>query len=302
MPFVDTPRLRVHYRIHGNPDGLPLLLVHGSHASSRWWERFMALLPDEIYAVAPDLRGHGASDPSEDGYAIDEQAADLHAFITTLDLEQIDLVAHSSGAAVAMEYALAHPARLSTLTLVAPVPAEGVFTPLDTFKLLEQMRTDRSLHAAAIDALMVSFDHEARAGNEADHRFFEQLVDDAQQIAPAAFTASATALARWNRFTEVQQLTLPTLICWGDRDTIVDRDATTRTFIAIPGANNLEVLRGCGHSPMIERPLVLAERIIDFITQDYAEFDAVRAAAEESAGREETETEENDGTPDECSG
>lgn len=278
MPYINTPRLRIHYRTHGDPGGLPMLLVHGSHAGGRWWERFMALLPDEIYAVAPDLRGHGLSEQTEQGYEIDELAADLVALADALELSQIDLVGHSSGAAVAMEFALTHQERLSTLTLVDPVPAEGVFTPVDTFALLDEMRTDRDLHAAAVGALMVSFQHEDPGP---DRDFFEHLVDDAQSMAPAAFTALATALGRWNRFTDVQHLTLPTLICWGDRDTIVDRDATTRTFIAIPGANNLEILRGCGHSPMVENPLVLAERIVDFITQDYAGYDAIRATAED---------------------
>ena len=242
----------------------------------------MAVLPEELYVIAPDLRGHGASDKTETGYEIEDLAADLHALVTALNLQQIDLVAHSSGAAVAMEFALEHQELLSTLVLVDPVPAEGVFTPVDTFALLDEMRGNRALHATALSALMVSFDHAERPDNQANHAFFNLLVDDAQGMAPAAFTALATALGRWNRFADVQRLTLPTLICWGDRDTIVERDATTRTFIAIPGANNLEVLRGCGHSPMIENPLVLAERVVDFITQDYAGFDAIRASVEDA--------------------
>ena len=70
--------------------------------------------------------------------------------------------------------------------------------------------------------------------------------------------------------------TLPTLLIWGDQDIIVDRDATTRTLIAIPGANNLEVLHGVGHSPMLEAPQRLAEIYVNFITQDFAGFDAIR--------------------------
>ncbi len=45
----------------------------------------------------------------------------------------------------------------------------------------------------------------------------------------------------------------------------VDRDDVTGTLLAIPGANNLEVLRGVGHCPMIEAPLTFAERLLDFI-------------------------------------
>ncbi|MCB0130721.1 MAG: alpha/beta hydrolase [Caldilineaceae bacterium] len=277
---VTTDRLRAQVRVNGAPDGMPLLLLHGSHASSRWWLPLMALLPDEIYAVAIDLRGCGGSDKSADGYEIDQQAADVWSIVQALDLRGIDLVAHSSGAAVAVEYALTHQESLSTLTLVDPVPAEGVYTPLDVFLLLEQMQTDRPLHAQAIGAMMPTFDAETRPE---DRAFFNRLVDDAQGMAPAAFAGMASALGRWNRFSEVQALTLPTLLIWGDQDEIVNRDEITRTLIAIPGANNLEVLRGVGHSPMVEAPLVLAERIVDFITEDYAEYGAIRDMAEDQS-------------------
>ena len=81
----------------------------------------------------------------------------------------------------------------------------------------------------------------------------------------------------------IAALSLPTLLLWGSEDTIVDRDTTMRTLIAIPGAGNLEVLRGVGHSPMIESPVVLAERIIDFIAEDFAEYAEARDYAEERA-------------------
>ena len=95
-------------------------------------------------------------------------------------------------------------------------------------------------------------------------------------MAPAAFTAVAEGLGRWNRFADVAQLTLPTLLVWGELDVIVDRDATTRTLVAMPGAHNLEVIHQVGHSPMIEAPVALAERIIEFITDDLDDYGDVR--------------------------
>ena len=284
MPFIDTPRMRFHYRIHGDADGMPMLLLHGSFASSRWWKPFMELLPDEVLAIAPDLRGCGQSDRAgeESAYAMEEQAADLHAFVEAMQLRGFDLVAHSSAAAIAVEYTLTHPEGPATLTLVDPVPVEGAFTPVDGIMALEQMKTDRTLLEQGLIAMAPTFPRERTPGNEAAADFFAQLVEDAAGQAPAAFTATATALNRWNRFAEAQALTLPTVIIWGDQDVIVNRDAVTRTLIAIPGANNLEVMRGVGHSPLIEAPLRLAELIIDFVTEDYASFGEIRGQAEES--------------------
>jgi branched-chain amino acid transport system permease protein len=271
---VQTPRLRFFCRSRGADDGIPLLVLHGSYATSRWWTPFFAALPDEIYAVAPDLRGCGQSDKPEHGYTIEEQAEDLAALLDALNWESCHLMAHSSSGAIAIEYALNYPHRLDALTLVATVPVEGVFTPLDTYLILEQMKDDRALLRDALRALMPTAPIDD--AHPALTHFFEMLVTDASQMAPAAFTEIARALAQWNRFGDARRLTLPTLLVWGDRDEIVDRAATTRTLLAIPGADSLEVLRGVGHSPMIEAPDALAARWIDFLVQDRSDYDAVR--------------------------
>jgi branched-chain amino acid transport system permease protein len=271
---IETPRLRFSCRSSGANDGIPLLLLHGSYATSRWWTQFFPALPTEIYALAPDLRGCGGSDKPMHGYSIEDQAADLSALVDALNWDGFHLMAHSTSGAIAVEYVLNHPQRVETLTLVDTVPVEGVFTPLDGYLVLEQMREDRSLLREALRLLMPA------APVNGDHpemlRFFETLVDDASQMAPAAFTEITRSLAQWNRFGDARQLTLPTLLVWGERDEIVDRSATTRTLIAIPGANNMEVLRGVGHSPMIEAPTVLAARWLDFILADHATYDEVR--------------------------
>lgn len=274
--FLTTERMTFHYRTHGAADGLPMLLLHGSFGSSRWWEPFLELLPEEIYAVAPDLRGCGLSSPHARAggqgdelpvanYEIGEQALDLYSFVHELGWRDFDLVGHSSGGAIAVEFALNHPGLLSSLTLVDSTPIEGVFTPPETIELLQQMQHDRSLLASALALLMPAY----MATIDADHDpFFQQLVQDAASMAPPLFTGMAEALGRWNRFADASVLTLPILIIRGEFDEIISQDAATRTLLALPGANNLEVLRGIGHSPMLEAPLTLAERIIDFITDE----------------------------------
>ncbi|MCE7981988.1 MAG: alpha/beta hydrolase [Caldilinea sp. CFX5] len=286
MAVIETGRLRVHYREQGEADGVPLLLVHGSFGSSRWWEPLLALLPAAIHAIALDLRGCGQSEKPADGYTIEEQAADLWAFVQAIGWADFDLVGHASGGAIAIEFTLEHPNVVNTLALIDPAPIEGIFTPLEAIMVLEQLKNDKGLLRQALASLMPTF-----AVDTPDHTaFFEQLVADAQQMAPAAFTGVAESLNHWNRFREAKALTLPTLLVWGDQDHLVTRDAMTRSLIAIPGANNLEVMRNVGHSPMIEAPLGLAERLIDFISEDYAEFAEVREmAAEQGAGNTTTD-------------
>jgi pimeloyl-ACP methyl ester carboxylesterase len=276
---VPTSRMTFSCRTWGEDDGIPVLLLHGSYGTSRWWELFAAELPAQIYAVAPDLRGCGGSSKTDSGYGIADQAADVWAFVQALGWEDFHLVAHSSSGAIAIEYALQHAGSLSTLMLVSTVPAEGVFTPIDGYMVMEQMREDRALLTEAILLVMPKIAAAWQRGEPQARMLLDSLVEDAWQMAPAAFVETARGLSQWNRFADARQLTLPTLLVWGDQDALVDREATTRTLIAIPGANNLELLRGVGHSPMLEAPGRLADIYVNFITQDFAGYDAIRDSA-----------------------
>jgi pimeloyl-ACP methyl ester carboxylesterase len=276
---VITPRMTFHCRTWGEGDGIPVMLLHGSYGTSRWWEGFATALPEEIYAYAPDLRGCGGSSKTDSGYSIADQAEDLASLVRTIGWDDFHLIAHSSSGAIAVEYALNNPGKLSTLMLVDTVPVEGIFTPIDGYMLLEQMRNDRPLLAEALALLMPRIAEGVQRGEPALSELFATLVDDALTMAPAAFVDVARSLSQWNRFADARQLTLPTLLVWGDQDAIVDREATTRTLIAIPGANNLEVMHGVGHSPLLEAPQRLAEIYVNFITQDFAGFDAIRDSA-----------------------
>lgn len=72
--------------------------------------------------VTLDTRGTGASPAPDDpaGYAAINLARDLEALRIHLGLDEIDILAHSAGCAIALLYGTAHPARARRLVLVTP--------------------------------------------------------------------------------------------------------------------------------------------------------------------------------------
>ncbi len=274
MPFFQLGDVRLFSAQAGRgPE--PILFVHGSFATHRWWEPTVAFLPADLCTCyLPDLPGCGQSDRPDDpaGYAIARQAEVLAALIEALDLHGLHLVGHSMGAAIALTYAAAEATRLRSLTLVSTPSPGGTPTPPEAFALLEQMRSDRPLLLQALASTMPARPPDA---------FFQQLVDDALAQAPAAFTATAQALADWRLPEEaLARLRLPVLLIWGDRDQIVEREVQQRLLLSIPGANNLEVFRGCGHTPMLERTEGFVQALREFIEQDFAGYAAIRERAE----------------------
>ncbi|HSP79605.1 MAG TPA: alpha/beta hydrolase, partial [Myxococcaceae bacterium] len=90
----------------GNPQGPPLLFIHGFSQSYLCWRRQLASeLGVGFHLVAMDLRGHGQSEKPEGVYSEGlPWAEDLHAVISALRLERPVLVGWSYGALVVTDY------------------------------------------------------------------------------------------------------------------------------------------------------------------------------------------------------
>lgn len=99
----------------------PVLFLHSLAGNGGQWALQLDHLRRHRRAVALDLRGHGESDPADDGdYSIAALASDVAAAADQLGLRRFVLAGHSLGAAVAIEYASRHPERVAALLLVDP--------------------------------------------------------------------------------------------------------------------------------------------------------------------------------------
>src|SRR3954454_24369313 len=88
----------------GAPPAPPVLLVHGFPDSSHLWRHQVeALTGAGLRAIAPDMRGFGASDRPEnvEDYRITRAVADLVAVLDALEIQRANVVAHDFGAGVA---------------------------------------------------------------------------------------------------------------------------------------------------------------------------------------------------------
>jgi pimeloyl-ACP methyl ester carboxylesterase len=104
--------LRLHVREWGNPDGAPILFIHGwSQNHLCWVKQYDSELADEFRLVAYDLRGHGMSEaPLEAEHYTNEKlwADDVAAIMDELRLDQPVLVGWSYGAFVICDYVRAY--------------------------------------------------------------------------------------------------------------------------------------------------------------------------------------------------
>jgi pimeloyl-ACP methyl ester carboxylesterase len=114
-----SQRLRLHYVDWGNPTAPPLLLVHGGQDHCRNWDWVAAQLRHDWHIIAPDLRGHGNSEWSQDGaYGMSNHVYDLAQLIHQQELAPVTIVAHSLGGNIALRYTGLYPENVRKLVAI----------------------------------------------------------------------------------------------------------------------------------------------------------------------------------------
>src|SRR5262249_19135233 len=98
--------VRLHVCETGNPDGRPILFIHGiSQCGLTWTRQMNSTLADDHRLVAMDLRGHGRSDKPGEGYSDSRLwADDINAVIEALNLNHPVLCSWSYGSLVILDY------------------------------------------------------------------------------------------------------------------------------------------------------------------------------------------------------
>lgn len=121
--WIAGPAGNLYLRDGGVTDSgaLPVLFLHSLAGNGGQWALQLDHLRRRRRAVALDLRGHGESDPAENGdYSVPGLVGDVEATVDQLGLRRFVLAGHSLGALVAIEYAGRHPERVAGLLLVDP--------------------------------------------------------------------------------------------------------------------------------------------------------------------------------------
>jgi non-heme chloroperoxidase len=118
----------LHVDEAGNPDGPPVLFIHGiSQSRMAWRHQLGSALGQTMRLVAMDLRGHGQSDRPRDAYGEPFLwADDVNAVITELGLDRPILCGWSYGGVVIGDYLRCYGERaLGGIVLVAAVTRLG---------------------------------------------------------------------------------------------------------------------------------------------------------------------------------
>ncbi len=279
MPDDTAPRElvlhghRMSYRIAG--EGPVIALIHGITSTSDTWRELLSLLAERHTVVAPDLLGHGDSAKPRGDYSLGAYAAGLRDLLVVLGHERANIVGHSLGGGVAMQFAYQFPERCERLVLIssgglgrevhallraASLPGSELVLPLIAApKVLEA--------GAAVGAFLARLGLRPSADLGEIARGWGSLDNSRSRRAflhtlRAVIDPIGQRVSAHDRLYLAQEL--PSLIVWGERDPVIPAEHGRDAHAAMPGSR-LEILPHAGHFPHLDEPRTVARALEELV-------------------------------------
>ncbi len=252
LKFRGPQGLRLSCVDYGGEGGVPMLLMHGAAAHSRWWDFTAPALVGRYHVLALDRRGHGDSQWDDAGhYEIEDYMADTHAVISQWEFGPPFLVGHSGGGLPCIMYAARYPQNVRGLALLEtrPVYDEAMLErmrsreqrPPRTFASLEEARRSFRLTPPTVGAPPEMVEHLSLHS-------FRQLPDG--RWINKLDRRTGRRLHPFDGIRWMRQVACPVLVVRAGKTTMVEPGASERlaaaaqrgTLVEIPNAEHQVIL------------------------------------------------------------
>lgn len=261
MSSITTDQGIVHYEVFGR--GKPVILLHGWLGSWGLWQETMSYLGRFYRTYALDFWGFGESGKKRDTYAIQDFVSLVKQFMDQLGITRAPLVGHSMGGTVSLSVAIRHPERVSKVVVVgSPIVGSSLAWPL-------KLAGYRPI-AFLLFNMMGVFRFGVRTASPficRDERFADMMDRDLSRTTVESFLLSIASLRRTDLRPMLDQISVPTMGIYGDRDIIVHPKQWQPLEKGISQAL-IERFPVAGHFPMLEEHHQFSERLKAFLDRE----------------------------------
>lgn len=248
MQHVQVGDIALQVRVDG-AEGPWVVLIHALGANLSLWDDTARHLASRYRVLRIDLRGHGGSAAPVGAYTMTRLADDVVGAMDALEIAQVHLCGVSVGGMVGQTFAIRHPERLLSLTLVDTIS----HTPMSAHPMWANRIGQVEAHgmAGVADAtlerwLTAPF---RKAHPDEVARIRAMLVDTPEQ----GFVGVAQAIMAFDLVNALPRIHVPTLVVVGANDEGSPVSMAESIAGAIPAAR-LVVLPDAAHLAFIEQP------------------------------------------------
>ncbi len=256
----------IYYSVHeGGQHHLPaVVLLHGAGGTHLSWTADIRRMPGQ-HVLALDLPGHGKSE----GYAqqsITAYADQVHNFLMNLGMDEVVLVGHSMGGAVALTIALKYPRMVAGLGLIST----GAYLPVDP-PLVDALSNPLSYSEGLARIQETAFSPAASPA------LIEAGMRALRDMRPSLLLADYLACSRFDLRDLVDQIGAPAWVACGAHDRITP-PALSNYLVARLVNAHLQMIPDAGHMVTMEQPALLSQGLRAFLSDRLNSIQAYRFA------------------------
>lgn len=263
--YIEVTGGKVWYRINGEGDKTPILLLHGGPGSSSYYLDPLKELSKDRPVIFIDQLGCGRSTRITDTtlMTIERYMEELEQVRKALDLKDFYLYGHSWGTMLGIDYYLKYPDEVKAIIFHSPLfstdlwikDADALITSLpDSVQAIirenEKNKTYSSeAYQSAVKLYYSNFLERkptSQAKSDSLNRFFGANVYEFMW-GPSEFTATGNLLS-YDRVDRLKEITVPTLLLAGEYDEA--RPVTVRYFQSLIPTSEFKVISNSGHVTM----------------------------------------------------
>ncbi|MBV9059089.1 MAG: alpha/beta hydrolase [Pseudonocardiales bacterium] len=258
--------------LYAGPADAPeaVVFVHGNPGPAEDWRRLVARTGVFARAVAPDLPGFGCADkPAGFDYTVAGYADYLGAILDQLGIHRAHLVLHDFGGPWGLTWAVGHPERFASVTLINI----GVLPGYRWHYLARIWRTpvlgEVFFRTATYPAFRLVLRHGNPRGLPQDvlTRMYRDCKNPAVQRAVLQLYRATDATTASSELLQdrLRELDCPALVVWGAHDPYLSIRYAARqreTFSDV----EVVVLDDSGHWPMIDNPGAVEQAVLQFLS------------------------------------
>ena len=263
--FKRIADLNVHYEVQG--EGTPLVLLHGGGSRAQTFEEMVPILAKAWRVYTFDMRGFGDTErPPEPKLSYDVWQADLLRFLDAFGLEQVVLGGWSLGGAVALNFTLQYPRRVSQLVIIGAMSPRLEVSDRSGFERRRAL-IERGATPAEIVAETFEFTKKAFSPYSLEHKphAVEALRQEHLRNNPRHYLEMLQANEHRPKIGDrLHEIRCPTLIIVGEHDGRTPLPMAEDLNKAIP-RSFLKIVPQCGHFYSYEQPAGVSETILSFL-------------------------------------
>ncbi|MEM6371742.1 MAG: 3-oxoadipate enol-lactonase [Pseudomonadota bacterium] len=256
MHMANLGDVRLHYRVDGPEDGVPVVFANSLGTDMRLWDPILPLLPQGLRILRYDKRGHGLSSCPAGPYTMGALVGDAERLMDHLGFREAFFVGLSIGGLIAQVLAV------KRLDLMRAMVLSNTGAKIGTRAMWDERvaAVEADGIAALADATMERWFSAAFRATPDLELWRNMLI----RQPGAGYAGCSAAIAGCDLYTTTATLRLPTLGIAGSEDGATPPDLMRETTGLVPGSQ-FHLIRGAGHLPCVERPEEYARVITDFM-------------------------------------